>query len=507
MGFATLRRTADETLSGLAGLSTFKPRVARTSQPWAERCNPFGIAKLAILALVWLACVPASGLIMTGRGNQAVADAGWPEGALAMANFESRIGWWEGPPFGGGEWHFLYQGNTEGFKDALATFSAIRAPALDLVIHDGPYGDSILKEKVDWAFTVWVPASWHHLYNNPKSTFSADDPRFRRPVDPPRLDVYVGGDAGVDWVKVKVPAGVTVRDERAAPAPIRPDGGAVLRADIFDMASGKPVAGARVTVARYSGAGQGPSAAYEKVAEAVSDAGGHVEIPKIPAGTYRVTAGTDGYATRVLGYERFGARTFKQFTVELAKSAVLQGNAADTDGKPLKGVKVYASSVMALDGRGYGGHEELSTDTDAEGRFELRGLPVGYVQLGARAQGYHFSDLFTIHEVPATNVLLHLGSAGAIHGSVTDHDGRALSRYESHEILINIEPKGGSKAGSWGGGATVKDDGTFEFNNVPPGEYRISSRPNPSSSNRQYAPEQIIDLKAGARAEVKVVYE
>jgi 5-hydroxyisourate hydrolase-like protein (transthyretin family) len=462
---------------------------------------------LVLLSLVWLMCLPASALIMTGRGNQEVRDAGWPEGALAMANFESRIGWWEGPPFGGGEWHFLFCGNTEGFNDALALFAAIRAPALDLVIHDGPFKDSLLKERVDWAFTVWVPANWHRLYNNPKVVFDADSPHFRRPVDPPRLEVYVGGGGGVDWAKVKVPVGVAVRDERAAADPVRPVGGAVLCADVFDMASGKPVAGARVTVVRNLGAGQGRQVAYENVAEAVSDATGHAEMTKIPAGTYRVTAAADGYATRVLGYERIGDRTFKQFTVELAKPAVLRGKATDTDGKPLKGVKVYASSVMAMDGRGYGGHEELGAETDADGLFELKGLPVGYVQLGARAQGYHFSDLFAIHDVPATNVLLRLGGAGTIHVSVTDHEGHALSRYEGHEILVEVEPKGGSKVGSWGGSAKVKDDGAFEFNNVPPGEYRITSRPNPSNSTRQYAPEQIIDLKAGSRAEVKVVYE
>jgi 5-hydroxyisourate hydrolase-like protein (transthyretin family) len=472
---------------------------------WSPKRGSNVPARLAVAGLILLAAMPASALIMTGRGNQPVHDAGWPEGALAMANFESRIGWWEGPPFGGGEWHFLFCGNTEGFKDALAVFAAIRAPALDLVIHDGPYEDNILKEKVDWAFTVWVPASWHRLFNNPKSTFDADNPHFRQPVDPPRLDVYVGGGGGVDWAKVEVPAGVSVRDERAAAAPVSPVGGSVLHADIFDMASGKPVEGAQVTIARTLS--KGAFAVYEKVAVAVSDATGRAEIAKIPAGTYRVTAGADGYATRVLGYERFGDRTFKRFTVELARSAVLRGRAADTDGKPLKGVKVYASSVMAMDGRGYGGHEELAAETDADGRFELKGLPVGFVQLGAWAQGYYFSDLFTIHDVPATNILLRLGGAGTIGISVYDKEGKALSQYEGHEILVEVEPKGGSKVGSWGGSAKVKDDGTFEFNNVPPGEYRITSRPNPSSSNRQYAPEQMMTVAPGDRTNVKVVYE
>ena len=461
----------------------------------------------ALVSLVWLAALPASALIMTGRGNQPVHDAGWPEGALAMANFESRIGWWEGPPFGGGEWHFLFSGNTEGFQDALTTFAAIRAPALDLVIHDGPYEDIILNERVDWAFTVWVPKNWHRLYNNPKVVLDATDLHFRQPVDPPRLDVYVGGADGVDWSKVKVPAGLKVRDERAAAAPIHPTDGAVIRADLYDMATGKPVADARLIVASSGNAAQGSQRANEKVAEGVADARGHAEVTRIPAGTYRVTVEADGYASRVLGYERLTEHSFKQFTTELARSAVLRGRVTDTEGKPLKGVKVSTHAILSMDGRGYRRHDELSAQSDVAGQFELAGLPVGFVLLSARAQGYSFSDLMTIHDVPSTNVVLRLSRAGTIHVSVTDSAGHALSRYEGLEILVEVEPKGGPKVGSWGGNAKVRDDGTFEFNNVPPGEYRIKSEPNPSSPNRQYAPEQVITVVPGGRCAVKVVYE
>jgi hypothetical protein len=45
IGLTIVKRTADATLSGLAVLSMLEPRVARASQPWAERCNPFGIAR------------------------------------------------------------------------------------------------------------------------------------------------------------------------------------------------------------------------------------------------------------------------------------------------------------------------------------------------------------------------------------------------------------------------------------------------------------------------------
>ena len=73
--------------------------------------------------------------------------------------------------------------------------------------------------------------------------------------------------------------------------------------------------------------------------------------------------------------------------------------------------------------------------------------------------------------------------------------------------MLNVEPKEGSKIGSWGGGATVKDDGTYEFTNVPPGDYRINCRPNPANSNKTYTPEQIVTVKPGEPVKVTMVFE
>jgi hypothetical protein len=474
---------------------------------------PTSVFSLALLSLVWLAPLPASGLILSGRGNEEVRDAGWPEGALALANFESRIGWWEGPPFGGGEWHFLFCGNTEGFKDALAVFAAMRAPALDLVIHDGPCEDSILNERVDWAFTVWVPANWHRLFNNPKSVFNANSPHFRQPVDPPRLDVYIGG-GQVDWARVKVPANLRVRDERASAAGVSLTGGSVIQAELYDMDSGRPIRGAHLVVEKVAWQTEPkPHWEHERIAEAASDSSGRVRIDKVPTGGIRVSVTADGYAPRRLSHHTQTHPAYLKFTVELAKAASIRGIVTDPAGRPIKGAKVRTSSEMASNGLGYddGRHyeppDEWSAVTDDAGHFELKGLPVGYAQLFVTAEGYHFNDSFTIHDVPAMNVVLHLAGAGSIRIVVTDQKGQPLSRYEGHEILVEVEPKGGSKVGSWGGSAKVKDDGTFEFNNVPPGEYLVTSHPNPSNSNRQYAPEQIIKVSPGGPTQVKVVYE
>jgi hypothetical protein len=181
-----------------------------------------GLKFNCLVLAVCLLIPQAKALILSGTGP--ANDAGWPKGAATVANLKSSVGWWEGPPFGGGEWHVLFRSNTEAFVQALTNFAAIRAPALDLVIHDGPKHDPFLKRegkpdtdtRVDWEFVVWHPESWNRLYNNTNQTIFTNSPNFRKPAPAPRLDVYVGG-GGVDWAKTTIPSGLHIRDERARP--------------------------------------------------------------------------------------------------------------------------------------------------------------------------------------------------------------------------------------------------------------------------------------------------
>jgi hypothetical protein len=175
------------------------------------------ICALWLLAL--LAPFAAAALILSGEGNRPVSDPGWPNGALALANLQSRVGWWEGPPFGGGQWQFLYRGDARAFSEALTNFSLVQASSLELVVHDGPQTNVFIREsadaRVDWTFTVWVPASWNALYNNPSNTWNSADPNYHKPVEPPRMDVYIGG-GQVDWANVAVPANIRVQDKRSS---------------------------------------------------------------------------------------------------------------------------------------------------------------------------------------------------------------------------------------------------------------------------------------------------
>src|SRR5712691_13249017 len=94
-------------------------------------------AHLICLVLILAGAPCASALIMVSRGNAPVQDNHWPTGALEVANLKCRVGFWEGPPLGGGQHCFQYRGDTKTFNDALDKFTHITAPELEVIVHEG----------------------------------------------------------------------------------------------------------------------------------------------------------------------------------------------------------------------------------------------------------------------------------------------------------------------------------------------------------------------------------
>ena len=472
--------------------------------------------QVSLLFVCLMACLTAfntSALIMVGKGNSPVHDVGWPDGALAMANLSCRIGWWEGPPFGGGEWNFQYRGDTTALKDALKVFTAIRSPKLELVVHDGPQYCLFLTDdhktneqaRVDWSYTVWHPESWHRLFNNPKSVWNADHPNFRQPVPSPRMDVYVGGSGLVDWDKVVIPPGIVVRDERVAASPLKPAKGALVQAVIYDMASGKPISGARLMVVTNDYQGKALSDA-RPAADSSTDASG-LAVASVPAGNYRIWIAAAGYASRLLEQSRLGEQSVKQYTAELAKAVTVSGKVSLGNDKPIPGVKITPTSVLGIDGHGYTLPMRPEAETDEKGGFVLSDLPQGYLMLRANLTGYYHGDVISVYDAPSTNIVLKMTPAGSIRVTVTDRNGKPMSQYEGNPIMVEIEPKVGNKVGSWGGSAMIDATASYTFNQAPPGEYRITSHPNPSSESKKYAPTYQVTLEPGGQASVVIVYE
>src|SRR5579871_1150909 len=104
-------------------------------------------------------------LITGGEGNAPINDPGWPKGAAVIFNTQSRVAWWEGPPFGGGQWHAECKGDASDLNVVLADFAKVDVAKKRIVVHNGfgnsfwlnPNREKDKKDKalIDWTFTVW----------------------------------------------------------------------------------------------------------------------------------------------------------------------------------------------------------------------------------------------------------------------------------------------------------------------------------------------------------------
>ena len=252
-------------------------------------------------------------LITGGPGNDPVHDPGWPKGAAEIFNDKSRIAYWEGPPFGGGEWHAEYRGEAKTLNDLLVKFAKLDVKNKQVVVHDGvgesfwlnPNGEAG-KEKqaqMDWTFMVWQPQSWERLRKlpadlNPTEGATADGP-------PSQIDVYTGGN--VHWADVTVPKELKVVDQRLEAHGFKPDDKTVLEGTITDLSSSKPLA-AMIRLERIEPQHTG-GYKYSTAAKTTADDQGHWVLKNVPAGWFRIVADADGYVPRVVGYGRFDGQT------------------------------------------------------------------------------------------------------------------------------------------------------------------------------------------------------
>jgi len=472
-------------------------------------CRTDKLRVFIVLCIVLM--LPAAGFaLITGtHGNRPVRERGWPAGTLDVANLESRLGYWEGPPFGGGEYHFLYRcKDTSEFNEALKTFAATEAKKLELVVHNGPEYSFWLKDnkeelskednRVDWTFTVWIPESWKRLYNSPRSyMLHSELSQFKKSVAPPRIDLYIGG-GSVVWEEVKVPKNVVLIDKR--PGSVSPEfaGMGLIRAEVFDIETKKPITSAEIVMMKRERQRE-----YKEIKRGKTDKKGFCQIGHIPLGYYEIRVLADGYAAREQGNWKNDLPEFLQFEISLARPQCVKGVVVDTAGNPIDGVHVSARNVLGPDGLGYPCAGERTSTTDAQGRFEICLLPKGLMSVRCRAKGLYLKNsIFEQYKIPSDDIKLVMTGTGTIFGKVVDKDGK---RPEGG-ILLELEPEGGNKPGSWGGSWNLSADGSFKMTGIPPGKYIISTRPNPGSSN--YEPNSgKVTIKGGMTYEIEILHE
>jgi hypothetical protein len=219
-----------------------------------------------------------------------------------------------------------------------------------------------------------------------------------------------------------------------------------------------------------------------------------------PAGWYQVVARADGYVPRVVGHAQFDEQPgWHSYDSGLARPAVVSGQVTDDADKPLADVEVQLSNVATQDGGRYESAIEYNTKTDADGRFLFEQVPIGTATVWIHKTGYCRPGLGPAIKTPADDVALTMIQSAQVRVIV---DFSATARPEAY--IIEIEPEGGSKIGSWGGSAHIDANNQFSFYDVPPGRYVLTGRPNPGSE-QQTTERVTVDLKGGATSEVTLI--
>jgi hypothetical protein len=455
------------------------------------------------LSLLILSCFlqPSHALILVGHGNDPVTDHGWPSNAVTVANLKSRTGWWEGPPFGGGEWHFEYVGDTATFQQALDAFAKIDSTNLDLFIHDGGQfsfasdpNHEQTTNNLDWTFTIWVPKNWQHLYGQGHGHGFSDDPNFGKSMPPPRIDLYPDSQTKIAFEKIKVPANVKIQDERAIAAGVDVSGGTVLLATILEAGTHQPIPGARLIATARDEKNQ-----YTKpFTNAVADEKGIASLTGLPSQVFQISATAGGFVEAAVEYGDFPAHSYKQFEVALARANSVSGTVVDESGNGIPAIRLVAANTLLATNVPYRTLTKPETVTDSEGHFTLTNLPAGLAQIWTFSTNYFSTNLFIYHPVPGPEIVIPVRRADALLLKIQDASGNSIHQWQNQQVQVTLHPAGGDVIGSYGGGGDVDTNGTHFFSGVHPGDYKISVNPSDKTSSVTVEPaktaEAIIQL-------------
>ncbi|HTR49268.1 MAG TPA: carboxypeptidase regulatory-like domain-containing protein [Kofleriaceae bacterium] len=239
-------------------------------------------------------------------------------------------------------------------------------------------------------------------------------------------------------------------------------GGTLVSGTISDVGGGT-IAGARVAATEQS---LRAFTSHAAPALALSDARGHYEL-SLPDGSYQLAAGHDDYTQSSRSIELAGKPLVIDFA--LVPGGRIRGQVVARDtGKPVAGAMVVAHTR-----RLHSGGDGRDATTDADGRFELHGLPSGANTIDASARGY----------ASTTPTTVELGIGEQVDGVRVVVD---RARSITGRVVVKGTQQGvpGIEIGAWSIGAESHQaqapepsgpDGAFEIVGVRPGNYLLAA--------------------------------
>jgi|GEM_PF-2487721 len=449
---------------------------------------------LSTLLIVFTCASPALALI-TGGTDGPMEVRGLPSGSLPLANLNTRIAWWEGPPFGGGQYHFEYSGRTVDLQEAIDLFTKVDSKRKQIVVRAGEqtsfwldHRDKEKKHIIDWQFVVWVSKNWRNL-SDAKRGFLPPGEEGDSPMTV--LNIFVTD--RIVWKSLRIPKSLKVVDERLEANGLAADQGAALRGIVVDS-EGNPIEGAAVTVSKKA-----------KMRKGNSDEEGRFLITQIPEGNHRIVVAADGFASKDVYYHSFTTSTYRQIEVRLARTANITVRVVDQQNNPLPGVEIRVVNCKDRQGNHYRVAGTQQYKCDDNGAFVLSDVPEGRLMFMSRTREYYCNSVLNEHDTNDSPIILKLQPTGTVKVSVFSAGGEpVVSKY-----MVEIEEEGidstkGGGIGSWGGSANIGEDGTVTFEKIPPGRYFVTGKPNPGSIDDRTEPIKVV-IEGRDRHSIKLI--
>jgi hypothetical protein len=354
--------------------------------------------------------------------------------------------------------------------------------------------------------------------DQPSAPGAGDVPRSssRKPV---LVDLRAGEETTVNFVEEMQPIDPRGRVIGAARTPIVENGGAISGRVLGSDA--RAVGGAFVML----------TAGIEGARDTTTDHEGRYEFLGLPAGTYRITVAKQGTALTPRDRRTevtLGARQALSVNIEMQRPSAVIGTVVDHYGEPMEGLTVELSRPVPRDGRNVLRRPEGVTPrrTDDRGRYRLFRVAAGeyFVTAGEeprvrrgviidgpdRSLRVYYPGTPVVAEAVAVRVALGQDASGIhityapptgarVYGSAFDSTGQPL-RFP----VTLMESSRSGRPIQVERTARVRDDGGFEFQNVPPGDYVVQATLRPTPGRPRELGVAFVTVAAGDAAPLTI---
>jgi protocatechuate 3,4-dioxygenase beta subunit len=224
--------------------------------------------------------------------------------------------------------------------------------------------------------------------------------------------------------------------------------------------------------------------------------GGAFRIDSVPPGRYALRVTAPDHADAVVSDVIVEAeRTAEVGRIRLGLAGRVRGTVVDADGRPVADAEVTAWSQRDYESRNLS-HRTPQACTTAEGSFEIGGLNPGTVLVEAHHARQGSGQAAGLEVDPTqgpTVARVVLQPGGRVQGKVRWH-GQALAATVSAIPLLGFSREHVS--------VLSEDDGSFAFENLPPGQFLLQFRP--VAKQGQALPERSVWVRKGETTAIEV---